>query len=674
MTEIPEHLLKRAAARRAAMAGGDAPAEAPATRLAARRRRPAAAAAGRRRGGPGQAQAPLPTLDAEPAPAVPDSPWWPPPSSRKRVPFWAAPVLALLPLWAFIYVYAVQPPPGRRERPARDRPGGLQPGGAPAATAPAAAAAPAGAERRRRAQDLQGPARDGPLDRLRPRPRALAPTAPTATRTARAARTNVAHLHGPACRPSRTALIARGARRGHHLHPPGVGGDATPTTEEGFNAETFEADPRQPDGAGTTAVDLGPWRRTLVDRRPRAPAVESRRAGVERQGGLGRDSVQARRSRFVGRADDDRRSTAMTAADRADVLVVGGGPAGAATAYWLAEAGHDVVVRREQDVPPGEDLRRRAHAPGRQAARRHGPRRRPRADYHRYDGLRAVAHGITLELHVARAPGLPRPRLRRAPPRPRPAGGRARRRSRAPTLRQGTEAVAPHRRGRPGGRRRGEGQGDRRHRRRSAPATWSSPTAPTPASAGPWARPATAATRRAWPSAAYYESPLHDDPWIESCPRRARPQRQLAARLRLDLPGGRRHDQRRHRPAVHLPGLQDGQHLAPHGRVGGHRPRLLGDRPREPPPRRPPAAASPWPARSNPKVGPTWIVVGDAAGSINPFNGEGIDYAYETGPHGGRPARRGARYRRRPGPPAVPASCSRPSTASTSRWPACSPR
>ena len=32
-----------------------------------------------------------------------------------------------------------------------------------------------------------------------------------------------------------------------------------------------------------------------------------------------------------------------------------------------------------------------------------------------------------------------------------------------------------------------------------------------------------------------------------------------------------------------------------------------------------------------PKVGPTWIVVGDAAGSINPFNGEGISYAYETG-------------------------------------------
>jgi geranylgeranyl reductase family protein len=32
-----------------------------------------------------------------------------------------------------------------------------------------------------------------------------------------------------------------------------------------------------------------------------------------------------------------------------------------------------------------------------------------------------------------------------------------------------------------------------------------------------------------------------------------------------------------------------------------------------------------------PLVGPNWLVVGDAAGSINPWNGEGISYAYETG-------------------------------------------
>lgn len=31
-----------------------------------------------------------------------------------------------------------------------------------------------------------------------------------------------------------------------------------------------------------------------------------------------------------------------------------------------------------------------------------------------------------------------------------------------------------------------------------------------------------------------------------------------------------------------------------------------------------------------PKVGRNWIAIGDAAGAVNPFNGEGIDYAYET--------------------------------------------
>ena len=39
----------------------------------------------------------------------------------------------------------------------------------------------------------------------------------------------------------------------------------------------------------------------------------------------------------------------------------------------------------------------------------------------------------------------------------------------------------------------------------------------------------------------------------------------------------------------------------------------------------------PMGASVDPKAGPTYLVVGDAAGSVNPFNGEGIDYAYETG-------------------------------------------
>ncbi len=35
----------------------------------------------------------------------------------------------------------------------------------------------------------------------------------------------------------------------------------------------------------------------------------------------------------------------------------------------------------------------------------------------------------------------------------------------------------------------------------------------------------------------------------------------------------------------------------------------------------------------SPKAGTNWMLVGDAAGFINPFNGEGIDYALETGRH-----------------------------------------
>lgn len=114
MTEIPEHLLKRAAARRAELTGGEAPAEggadaapvAPSDAVA-----PAAAAKAPKQ------QAPLPTLDAEPAPAVPEIAVVAAARSRKRVPFWAAPVLALLPLWAFIYVFAVQPPPAGENDP-----------------------------------------------------------------------------------------------------------------------------------------------------------------------------------------------------------------------------------------------------------------------------------------------------------------------------------------------------------------------------------------------------------------------------------------------------------------------------------------------------------------------------------------------------------------------------
>ncbi|HRW39763.1 MAG TPA: c-type cytochrome [Aquihabitans sp.] len=108
MTEIPEHLLKRAAAARAAKGGGEAPAEAPAT-PAGGEAAPAAPAAAVEKAP--AAPAPLPTLEDAPPKATPDIAVVAAAKRRKRVPFWAAPVLALLPLWAVIYVASVQPPP-----------------------------------------------------------------------------------------------------------------------------------------------------------------------------------------------------------------------------------------------------------------------------------------------------------------------------------------------------------------------------------------------------------------------------------------------------------------------------------------------------------------------------------------------------------------------------------
>ena len=73
-----------------------------------------------------------------------------------------------------------------------------------------------------------------------------------------------------------------------------------------------------------------------------------------------------------------------------------------------------------------------------------------------------------------------------------------------------------------------------------------------------------------------------------------------------------------------------------------------------------------------PRIGPNVLVVGDAAGSINPFNGEGIAYGYETGRLAaacvGR-ALSGEGVRR---PRRLRVASSRPPTASTTGWPASS--
>ena len=50
-----------------------------------------------------------------------------------------------------------------------------------------------------------------------------------------------------------------------------------------------------------------------------------------------------------------------------------------------------------------------------------------------------------------------------------------------------------------------------------------------------------------------------------------------------------------------------------------------------------------------PHAGPNYLVIGDAVGAINPFNGEGIAYAYETGRMAAEALHEALAHRRRPG-------------------------
>ena len=94
VTEIPEHLLNRSKARREAASGapaGDAAPTASAPAVATPSA-PAKAAA-----------APAPKA-AKPDPAYVSAA-----KNRKKIPFWAMSGLALLPLWAMVYIMAVKP-------------------------------------------------------------------------------------------------------------------------------------------------------------------------------------------------------------------------------------------------------------------------------------------------------------------------------------------------------------------------------------------------------------------------------------------------------------------------------------------------------------------------------------------------------------------------------------
>jgi menaquinone-9 beta-reductase len=317
-----------------------------------------------------------------------------------------------------------------------------------------------------------------------------------------------------------------------------------------------------------------------------------------------------------------------------DVLVIGGGPAGAAAAYWLARAGHDVCIVERKSFPRdktcGDGLTPRAV----RQLRDMGLEPAIAAGHHRHDGLRALAHGITLELPWPDHPDFP------------PYGYVVRRRdldalvaehavAAGAKLRTATEALRPVLRD---GLVVGAVVQDK--------SSGSGPAAKAPTeeiharyivvadgSLSRFGRGLGTARNKAYPQGmairGYFESRLSTDPWIESA---------------LDV-----HD----RSGESLPGygwvfpLGDGTINVGIGLLSTYRswrdvntshlmrewaataPEHWGI---DPEAMLAPAVGGrlPMAGSVNPKVGPNWIVIGDAAGSINPFNGEGIDYAYET--------------------------------------------
>jgi geranylgeranyl reductase family protein len=319
--------------------------------------------------------------------------------------------------------------------------------------------------------------------------------------------------------------------------------------------------------------------------------------------------------------------SAMAGLDPFDVLVVGAGPAGAASAAWLARAGHRVLVVERKQFPRektcGDGLTPRAVRQLEDLGL---------ADdlepHLRFEGLRSIAHGVTLELRWPDHPDFP------------PYGYVVRRRDldamvanqavkAGAVLRTGTEAVEPVV---DGGlvtgavvHRHADGTHEQVRARYIVVADGANSR---------FGRALGTARDRTYPLGmavrGYFRSPYHDEPWIES---------------HLDLSD---------RHGNHLPGygwifpVGDGTVNVGVGLLSTfagwkevNTSRLMEAFCDTAPARwrlsadtacgAPTGGKLPTGLSVFPKVGPTWCTVGDAAGSVNPFNGEGISVAYETG-------------------------------------------
>ena len=309
-----------------------------------------------------------------------------------------------------------------------------------------------------------------------------------------------------------------------------------------------------------------------------------------------------------------------------DVLIIGGGPAGSAAGYWLAREGHDVVVVERKTYPRektcGDGLTPRA-------VKQLGDMGLTDAlkPYHQYSGLRATGMGRELELQWPTHPIYPqhgyvvrRRDLDHMVARNAEAAGA--------TILQGTEALAP--------------MVDRGFVRGAVVQRKGSDT-PEEITAryvivadganSRFGRALGTFRNREWPYGTairtYWESPLHADPWIESA-------LDVKDRAGNPLPGygwifpvgdgtvnigvGLLSTFRDFK-SVNTTNLLDAyaHQVADRWGIDPGKPTV-----------RATSGRIPMGGSVGPKAGPSYLVVGDAAGSVNPFNGEGIDYAYET--------------------------------------------
>lgn len=108
LTEIPDHLLERSRARRAAVGGGDGAGDGDSNGGdAAASAAPTKAVAAT----PAAAAMPAHPPQVEAAPPPPPSPMVQAYNNRRKIPFWAMPVLAIIPVWAYVYVGTLDAPP-----------------------------------------------------------------------------------------------------------------------------------------------------------------------------------------------------------------------------------------------------------------------------------------------------------------------------------------------------------------------------------------------------------------------------------------------------------------------------------------------------------------------------------------------------------------------------------